>query len=78
MYQQRDTIPKMFVLRMSNVPSVDATGMHALHEFNTWCKKEKVDLILSHVQKDQALILKNFGLGHLIGEEPSIERSSNV
>ena len=77
-YEQREKIPKTFVLRMTNVPSLDATGMHALHEFNAWCKKEKVDLILSHVHEDQVLILKDFGLGHLIGEEPSTERKTGV
>lgn len=68
-YQKRDKIPKIFVLRMTHVPSLDATGMQALHEFHSWCEKEKVSLVLSHVREEQVLILKDFGLGHLIGEE---------
>lgn len=71
-YYQRDKLPKMFILRMSQVPSLDATGMNALHEFHTWCEKEKVALVLAHVKEDQILTLKNFGLGHLIGEEPNV------
>jgi SulP family sulfate permease len=78
LYQKREKIPKIFVLRMTNVPSLDATGMHALHEFHTWCEKEKVSLVLAHVHEDQILILKDFGLGHLIGEEPIIERKVNA
>ncbi len=71
-YYQRDKLPKMFILRMSQVPSLDATGMNALHEFYSWCEREKVALVLTHVGEQPVLTLKNFGLGHLIGEEPHV------
>src|SRR5579862_7165286 len=31
--------PKVFILRMRRVPTVDATGMHALDEFHDKCRR---------------------------------------
>lgn len=61
--------PKVFVLRMRNVPVIDATGMHALTEFYLKCKKEKTILILSGIKEGPAKTLKKYGLEGLIGEK---------
>ncbi len=59
-----------FVLRMKDVPSLDATGVHALKEFQRKLALREKRLILSHVQKEPEKLMRNFGLGPWIGEEP--------
>lgn len=61
--------PKVFILRMRNVPVIDATGAHALKEFYSNCKKEGTALVLSGVRDEPAKTLKKFGLEHLIGNK---------
>ena len=41
--------PKVFILRMRNVPAIDATGEHALENFYNTCKKAGTQLVLSGV-----------------------------
>ncbi len=61
--------PKVFILRMRNVPVIDATGAHSLKEFYINCKKEGTALVLSGVRDEPAKTLKKFGLEHLIGNK---------
>ena len=60
--------PKVFVLRMRQVPMIDASGMHALKEFHQRCQKQKISLLLSGIQPQTESDLKEFGLTSLIGE----------
>jgi SulP family sulfate permease len=60
--------PKVFILRLRNVPLVDASGMHAIKEFYQKCHKHNTTLILSGVHGQTEKDLKKFGLTHLIGE----------
>ncbi len=59
--------PEVFILRMRNVPMMDATGFHALEEFNELCKKEKTQLVLSGVSEKLMLKLERFGFINVIG-----------
>ena len=43
--------PKVFILRMRKVPTIDASGMHALEEFFLMCKRQGTILLLSGVKK---------------------------
>ena len=63
-----DTTPKVFILRMRQVPMIDASGMHALKEFHQRCQKEKISLLLSGIQPQAKQEIENFGLTRLIGE----------
>lgn len=70
--------PKVFILRMRKVHSLDATGMHAIKEFYFKCKKERTQLILSGVQGEIAETLRGYGLEALIGKEyivPHIDKA---
>src|SRR5205823_3741476 len=42
-----DKTPKVFILRMRNVPAVDATGIHALEQMVKRCRHEGTTLILA-------------------------------
>lgn len=61
--------PKVFILRMRNVPMIDATGMHALDEFYESCLKKDTTLILSGVRDQLKNDLKRFGFIKKIGEK---------
>ncbi len=43
--------PKVLILRMTEVPFIDATGLQALHELQQRCRRQKTRLILSGVRQ---------------------------
>lgn len=61
--------PKIFILRMRRVPSIDASGMHALEEFYLECKRQGTILLLSGVKKGPLRNLRRYHLDELIGED---------
>lgn len=61
--------PKVFILRMKQVPSIDASGMHALEEFFIECKRQGTLLLLSEVRKNPLRDLQRFHFSTLIGKE---------
>lgn len=61
--------PKVFILRMRQVPMIDASGMHALKEFFFRCQKTNTILLLSGVHGQTEADLREFGIARLIGEQ---------
>ncbi len=61
--------PKVFILRMRQVPMIDASGMNGLKEFFVKCRNARTTLLLSGVHGHTEKDLKKFGLSRLIGEE---------
>ena len=61
--------PKVFILRMRNVPAIDATGEHALENFYNTCKKAVTQLVLSGVNPAPYATLKKMHFIEMIGEE---------
>ncbi|MBX3393780.1 MAG: sulfate permease [Phycisphaerae bacterium] len=61
--------PKVFILRMRRVPSIDATGLHALKEFLGKCRRQGTRLILSGVHAQPLVAFARSGFAPLIGEE---------
>lgn len=61
--------PKVFILRMRNVPAIDATGEHALENFYNTCKKLGISLVLSGVNKAPYETLKKMHFIDMIGKE---------
>lgn len=59
--------PKVFILRMRNVPSIDATGEHALESFYETCKKRGTRLVLSGVQPRPYAMLKKMHFISMLG-----------
>jgi SulP family sulfate permease len=41
--------PKVFILRMRNVPAIDATGIHALEQMSKKCRHQGTTLILTEI-----------------------------
>ncbi|MFN0065563.1 MAG: SulP family inorganic anion transporter [Chlamydiales bacterium] len=61
--------PKVFVLRMRKVPSIDASGMHALEEFYSECHRQGTTLLLAGVKKGPMHDLHRFQLDDMIGQD---------
>lgn len=60
---------QVIILRIREVPAIDATGMHALEEFLHQCRREKTTLLLSGVHTQPLVAMQRSGLWDEIGEE---------
>jgi len=61
--------PKVRVVRMRNVPAIDASGLNMLKEFITENKRERTLLIFSGVHAQPLYAFTQYGLLDEIGEE---------
>ncbi|ANH78806.1 solute carrier family 26 protein [Candidatus Chlamydia sanziniae] len=59
--------PKIFILCMTRVPTIDASAMHALEEFFLECDRQGTLLLLAGVKKTPLADLKRYHLDELIG-----------
>jgi SulP family sulfate permease len=59
--------PRVFILRMRRVSAIDATGMHALDEFDDKCRKQGTQLMLSGVHAQPMFAMTSYGLVEKIG-----------
>lgn len=53
--------PKVFILRLGAVPVMDATGLHALRDFQARCRRLKTSLLLCGIQKQPLRVLRSTG-----------------
>ncbi|MDF2532632.1 MAG: high affinity sulfate transporter 1 [Clostridia bacterium] len=60
---------KVIILKMSNVPAMDATAIHALENLYRVCKIHKTKLVLNEVQEQPYHVLEKAGFIGKIGEE---------
>ena len=60
--------PKVLIIKMSQVPIIDATGLHTLKDVLHMCNKDKIQLILTEVQPDVLEALKKSRLLFKIGK----------
>ncbi|HTY11396.1 MAG TPA: sulfate permease [Bacteroidota bacterium] len=61
--------PKIRIIRMRNVPAIDASGLNLLREVMTESRKEKTHLIFSGVHAQPLYAFTQYGLLDEIGEE---------
>src|SRR5690606_31665088 len=64
-----DKKPKVLVLRMRNVPAVDATGIHALRQVIERSRKEGTLVVLSGVHTQPLIALDRAGILDDLGED---------
>lgn len=69
MNASRQTLPKVRVIRMRNVPSIDATGLQVLREQHRSCRKRGIAFLLSGIQPQPYAALQKTGLLAEIGEK---------
>lgn len=60
---------RFMILRMRNVPAMDATALYALERLFNTCKKNKTKLLISNIQKQPYSMLKKAGFIQKIGED---------
>lgn len=60
---------RCLILRMRSVTSLDATAMNAIENLHKKCKKQGVQLILSHVNTQPLSVMKKAGFVENVGEE---------
>jgi len=60
-------MPKVLILRMRNVPAIDATGLRALEGVVTASRRDGTVLLLSGIHKQPAAAMKKSGLIEKIG-----------
>ncbi|MFZ2323682.1 MAG: sulfate permease [Ignavibacteriaceae bacterium] len=61
--------PKVRIIRMRNVPAIDATGLQTLKDFYSDAKKQKTHLILSGVHTQPLYAMMQAGIFDMYGEE---------
>jgi len=61
--------PKVRIIRMRNVPAIDATGLHTLREFYKDSQKQGTKLVLSGVHTQPLYAMTQAGLLDIFGEE---------
>lgn len=60
--------PRVFILRMRQVPVVDMTGIKALKQFAEKCHKSHIEFLLSGVRPELAQFLKKHNVEHAVGQ----------
>lgn len=60
---QQMVLPRYFILRLGNVPLIDASGVHALKEFAKACHKKGATLHLADVKPSHLQLLRKINLG---------------
>lgn len=70
--------PEVLIIRLRNVPFLDATALRALEDIYVFTKKQKINLILSGVQNNTLFLLKKSGFADKIGSNnilPNIDEA---
>lgn len=57
------------ILRMRNVPALDATAMRVLYDIYRTCKAENLTLLLSHTNEQPLSVMKKAGFVDELGED---------
>ena len=64
-----DKTKDVLILRMRGVPSMDISALRSLKTLFNDCKKNKVTLVLSHVNEQPMRVLEKAGFIEEIGRE---------
>lgn len=59
----------VLVIRMRNVPAIDATGVESLMRIVKRCKRHNVKVVFSHVNEQPMHAMMKAGFGELVGNE---------
>jgi SulP family sulfate permease len=71
--RQVETTPKVLILRMRNVPAMDATGLRALEDVYEKTRREGTQLVLSGVHAQPLVAMQRSGFLDRIGEENTFD-----
>ena len=68
-YMLHDTDLKVLVIRMRDVPAVDASGVELLKGIVKQCQKDKIQVVFSHVNEQPMRAMEKAGLVQLVGPD---------
>lgn len=68
-----DEDTRVAIIRMSHVPSIDATAMKRLELFLTLCQKRGIVLLFSHVNEQPMKVFRKAGFCEKLGEDHLME-----
>ncbi len=74
-------VTRCLILRMRAVPALDATAMNTLESIHKNCRKQNIQLILSHVNEQPLAVMKKSGFYDAVGSEnfcPHIDDALNL
>ncbi len=60
---------KVLIIKMSKVPTMDATGYHEFETLYDICKKQKTQLIILKIKEQPFHVLESYGFVDRLGEE---------
>lgn len=67
------TSPKAFILQLTSVPFIDASGIYALKLFSKRCKEKKIVFLISGVSEELEPLLRRSGVKKTLGESHFFE-----
>lgn len=70
--------PKVFILRMRNVPAIDATGIHALEQMAKKCRHEGTTLILTEIRQQPLRAIVRARKLEAVGGRENLAKSIEV
>ena len=68
----------VLIIRIRNVPAIDATGLHVLEELHHKCRRQRTQLVFSGVTKQPLSVFRQSGFLEEVGAEnfcPTIDES---
>lgn len=60
---------KCVIIRMRSVPAMDVTALRTLENIHTMCKKQRIQLVFSHVTQQPMAMMEKAGFVDAVGEE---------
>ena len=70
--------PKVFILRMRNVPAIDATGIHALEQMAKKCRHDGTTMILTEIRQQPLRAIVRARKLELFGGRQNLAKSLDV
>jgi len=70
--------PKVLILRMRNVPAIDATGIHALEQLAKKCRGQKTTLILTEIRSQPLRAIVRAHLLQLLGGREGLAKTLDM
>ena len=70
--------PKVFILRMRNVPAIDATGIHALEQMAKKCRRDGTTMILTEIRQQPLRALVRAGKLDVIGGRQNLAKTLEI
>ena len=64
---------KTIILRMRNIPAIDATALRAIEGVYDYCQKREITLLFSHVNEQPLAAMQKANFYEKVGEEHFLE-----